>query len=967
MVPNPEGSERLRLGLWLLTVVLLSVCGCGLTGQAPVGLRIWAQSEDSAITTDSRPETQTDLFSAADRTIRLESAIGETASFQLAFRSDAVAEIIDEISAQDAVREDGARIPADRIRFFRQVRIALDQYPGWYLRLTPHLRENRLFGDVLVPLAAPRGALPIDLRPGVTEAVWCDVQVPLGTAPGSYRCRLSVRPRGGWPASLTLNVEVWPFALPQAGHMHTLVGLRAGRLFERHLDVAGRPYSPQRLSGEDPMYPKAAALLVEALRLLHDHRCTAMVTDVQPARAVGADGGLTLDWTDYDRLMGPAIDGSGFDDRIGAGLWPMPITSTAPDPGVYGGWGSPGHERMLIDYLRLSVAHFLQKGWMNRHFVRIAVPAADPAEAYRQFEWLGGVLRAADTRLATVCPLPPQSMAPYGWTEHPFKDVSPLTSIWAVQAQYADRRQMAAQLEAGKRLWLEPSRPPYSGSLCCAAPPADARSLAWQAYLLGCEALLIADGNDWPDSERQAGAASERCLIWPGKPFGLDRPVPSVRLKRLRRGAQDREYLWLLERHGSPGLARRFAGDLFAFGGTDCYVEHFLDGRAGGWVTDPAAWALARRVMARELAASMPGGAKARAAATPEDGPGLARHELDWARYTETVRRVRVDVEGVRVRPAEGGSPGLEAVVSVFNATPRPVGGIATFAGTPAGWQPAGDPNPITALEPLRFARRIVRALASEIEPNPDGVVSTELTFTLTDGRVIPAPGRLCLLTAQSLPEAPVLDGRLDDWPLGTTNVAGDFVLVGAADVPKQGRPSPDRASQQTVVLVGHHGQDLYLAFNCRDDHPGGRSVSRSNQVRYDDLWPVGEDLVEVLLDPTGRAVSAGELLHIVVKANGAVIAERGAACLRVLGQHGDWPARIAAAVDDRASSNAWTVEIRIPMAALGPHEPLMGVNFGRFHAGLGEYSSWSGARRQLYSPSSLGNMRLELSGAWRP
>ena len=951
----------------LSAAVLLSACGCGMTGQAPVGLRIWAQSEDSTVMADSRPETQTDLFSLTDRTVRLESAIGETVSFQLAFRSDALAEILEEVSAQDLVRQDGTRIAADRIRFFRQVRIATDEYPSWYLRLTPHLREKRLFGDVLVPLTAPRGALPIDLRPGVTEALWCDVQVPLGTAPGSYRSRLSIRPRGGWPAGLTLNLEVWPFALPQVRHLHTLVGLNARRLMERHLEVAGRPYAPQRLSIEDPMFPRAAALVDQTLQLLHDHRCTAMIDDVQPARVVAADGGLSLEWTDYDRLLGPAIDGSGFQDRIAAGLWPMPITSTAPDPEVYDGWGSPGHERMLLDYLRLCVAHFLQKGWLDRHFVRIGVPATDPAEAYRQFEWLGGVLRAADTRLATVCPLPPQSMAPYGWADHPFRDVSALTSIWAVPAQYADRGQLAAQLEAGKRVWLQPSRPPYSGALSCAAPPADARCLAWQACLLGCEALLIPAGNDWPDSQRLAGAASERCLIWPGRPFGLDHPVPSIRLKRLRRGVLDREYLWLLERHGSPGLARRFAGDLFAFGGTDCYVEHFLDGRAGGWVTDPAAWALVRRVMARELAASMAGGREAQPPAGSGDGPGLARQELDWARYTEAVRRVRVDVEGVRVRPSEAGTLGVEAVVSVFNATPRPIGGVATFAGIPAGWQPAGEPNPITALEPLRFARRLVRAMAGEIEPNPDGVLTTDLAFTLTDGRAIVAPARLCLLTVQPLAAAPVLDGRLDDWPLGGTNAAGDFVLVGAADVPKQGRSSPDRASQQTVVLVGHDGRDLYLAFNCRDDHPGGRSVSRSNQVQYDDLWPAGEDLVEVLLDPTGRAVSAGDLLHIVVKANGAVIAERGAACLRPLGQHGDWPARIAAAVDDRPSSNAWTVEIRVPLEGLGPRESLMGVNFGRFHAGLGEYSSWSGARRQLYSPASLGNMRLEISTATRP
>ena len=68
--------------------------------------------------------------------------------------------------------------------------------------------------------------------------------------------------------------------------------------------------------------------------------------------------------------------------------------------------------------------------------------------------------------------------------------------------------------------------------------------------------------NDWSDEGVVDATDSERALIWPGKPYGLDRPIPSIRLKRLRRGFQDYEYLWLLEQNRRPGIARLVATDL---------------------------------------------------------------------------------------------------------------------------------------------------------------------------------------------------------------------------------------------------------------------------------------------------------------------------------------------------------------------------------------------------------------------
>jgi hypothetical protein len=113
------------------------------------------------------------------------------------------------------------------------------------------------------------------------------------------------------------------------------------------------------------------------------------------------------------------------------------------------------------------------------------------------------------------------------------------------------------------------------------------------------------------------------------------------------------------------------------------------------------------------------------------------------------------------------------------------------------------------------------------------------------------------------------------------------------------------------------------------------------------------------VLKAAGNAVLPQDLLHIAIKGNGAVVTEKGAPCLAKVGGHGDWPGEVVAAIDDRSQPDRWTAEIRIPLKSLGKTSPVWGINFGRFNARLGEYSSWSGARRYLYSPVSLGNIQL--------
>jgi hypothetical protein len=453
---------------------------------------------------------------------------------------------------------------------------------------------------------------------------------------------------------------------------------------------------------------------------------------------------------------------------------------------------------------------------------------------------------------------------------------------------------------------------------------------------------------------------SESQLLWPGKAYGLGGPVPSIRLKRLLRSAQDFEYLWLLERNRRPAAAKLLSGDLFRYGGTDCFNEHFLDSRGPGWVTDARAWGIARHLMARELQVAFGQQGGGQVSGRPEEAVKL-EDQLEWTRLVDAVRRTQVVVEGVKARfePQDAAGPvRVEATLSFFNATPQPFEGQLSWASLPEGWKVQEPARAVGPIQPSRGARSVIRARAAVIRPNTDGLVPLQITLQERQKEPVIFKGRLCVLMSQRIGKPVVIDGRLEDWPLAT-NVASDFLLVGAGEVPKTGRRSPDRPAQLTTVFACHDDEALYLAFNCAENDLAGRRITRSNYVRYDDCWPMGEDLVEMVLDPTGQAVGPGDLYHIIVKANGAVIAEKGVQCLDQVAPAASWAAAITAAVDDQGRPDCWTVEVNIPLGALGKRGDVIGINFARFDARRGEYSAWTACRSHIYSPITLGNMQL--------
>jgi hypothetical protein len=76
-------------------------------------------------------------------------------------------------------------------------------------------------------------------------------------------------------------------------------------------------------------------------------------------------------------------------------------------------------------------------------------------------------------------------------------------------------------------------------------------------------------------------------LVYRGETMGLDEPIPSIRLKGLRRGSQDYEYFWLLSHAKGGSQMVNEAVNAIVHGSLD---DKTSLGAPGTWVHDPDEW-----------------------------------------------------------------------------------------------------------------------------------------------------------------------------------------------------------------------------------------------------------------------------------------------------------------------------------------------------------------------------------------
>jgi hypothetical protein len=393
-----------------------------------------------------------------------------------------------------------------------------------------------------------RNAFPFKLTRGRNQPVWVDVYVPLKTPAGTYRGNVQVLSAGKVTLNIPIALDVWDFDLPSTSSLITTFAFSGTPAARHHL---GRTVSDKDVAAITSVYEKAALW----------HRITLDGSSGLPPAVSEKNGSVTVNWDTYDRHFAPFLDGTVFSntDPLPGARFTSVALHTPPSVSVPNG---------QIQFWKQAAAHFRQKGWFDRLFNYLW---DEPAKT--QFAPMlerGAMVRRADPAIKNLVTAPLH------------KDWSDVIDIWTpvincferkLDKDYCEmtvsRGEYGSELAHGKRLWWYQACSTHGcnivgGEYFTGWPGLmidDAgirnRIMEWMTWKYGIEGELYFNTNEayfkkkdpWADVHL-FGGNGDGTLFYPGRPDAIggttNIPVESIRLKLIREGLEDYEYLVML-------------------------------------------------------------------------------------------------------------------------------------------------------------------------------------------------------------------------------------------------------------------------------------------------------------------------------------------------------------------------------------------------------------------------------------
>ncbi|MBI3856588.1 MAG: DUF4091 domain-containing protein [Planctomycetes bacterium] len=489
---------------------------------------------------------------------RIKAARNEAEAFQVVVRAGegGLKEVTAE--ASDLKGEGDRLIERRHVSLFRE----------HYLDVkTPTIKSKDgpgLYPDALLPMSLPKSeapakpprfvGAPFSLAADTNQPLWVEVAVPKDAAPGYYSGQITISSAGQRPTTVPVTLSVWDFTLPDTPTLRTNFGGLGKRLLTGH--VGFKPDTAPYRSLER-RYAEAMA----AHRL-----CPPIPPYLRPK--IGPDGAIDAkethaglqEWMRLFRVNGLRVDLQGEDPA--------------------------GKDRdRNLKYLQTTWAYLKENGWEKLAYVYVIDEPNDP-KAYEEVRRRAKLVREAAPGLKILCTEQPVPQ------EAAWGTLVGSVDIWVPLWPLFDEKSVAERQQAGEEVWS------YT-ALCQGKAGEDTpfwqldfpllnyRIPAWTSRRYGLTGLLYWTVVYWPEGDTWMNPLTykkqyngEGSLFYPGTDAGIDGPVASMRLKALRDGLEDYEYLVLA---GDAGAAKAAA----------------LAKSWTKWETDPAKLAAAREELAK--------------------------------------------------------------------------------------------------------------------------------------------------------------------------------------------------------------------------------------------------------------------------------------------------------------------------------------------------------------------------------
>jgi hypothetical protein len=503
------------------------------------------------------------------RAALLSAARNEYVPFQIVVRAGTSGLKRVTAAAGPLVPKRGRAIPADRITLYREHYVEVKKLSpkskgptGWYPdALIPFLDPSTR----KPPLDARFTAAPFDIAPDSNQPLWVDVLTPRDATPGKYTGTITISATGIRPHRVPIELTVWDFTLPETPSMKTHFG-------DADVNPLFRP--PQSTAWTGPEEAGHRALQIAYAELIAAHRiCPPIPPFLMPR--VNADGSIDTEPTDTALQQ--------WIERFHITAFPIWFLGT-DGRGWQGDLLGADRERNSR-YLRSMYTYLRAHHWDKMAYIYVADEPRS-RESYNDVRARSKFVREVVPGLKVLCTMGPQVRPP------PWGSLEGSVDIWVPLWPIFEAAAVKKRLSVGEEIWS------YT-ALCQGRqdtpfweldfPLLNYRIPMWINWRFGITGLLYWSTMNWaPTRDVWTNPVTygdqynmEGSLLYPGADAGVQGFITSIRLKQIREGLQDYEYLTILAQRRSrvvaDGVVKKIAR---SWQDWDTDARHLLEARA---------------------------------------------------------------------------------------------------------------------------------------------------------------------------------------------------------------------------------------------------------------------------------------------------------------------------------------------------------------------------------------------------
>ena len=557
---------------WIFLIICVScllLLNIGVTAQAKTGANesagpdviatdskpsVWAAPAEQKVRPEDRIETNNLVWSQKDKKIVIAGAGNEHVPFQVVItnpvppgrRPKAPGGFF--ITTSDFVSTQGRKISKEKINFYLQHYIML------YAKSGP-VGETGLWPDALAPIKEPFN-MATQYSVVKNRPIWVDVEIPASTPAGIYSGKIVVTKDKDVIETLTVDLQVYNFSLPEKRNLITYMNVSKGSLASFY-----------NLPASSPEIDK---LTQKYYDFLYAHRMEPWFNDqLQPKITVsGSKIDVAFDNSRYDyylkKLNSRRVLLNAYPSQIRRQITAKPF--------------SKEFDQQMKSYLSQVYAYFEKNGWKDRLVFNSPVDEPNTKEDYEETRYWADLVHEAAPGVAFLATESPVTDNPdWGTLQGKVNNFSIHGN--ALNKPEVKQAIIDEQLKGGEMTWYISCDQVYPQPNYFIDPPAlDLVMVPWITARYNMAGILYWAMNFWsqtPDPWLDAvtfisgflcsdgGVLNgEGSLMYPGdhtKRYtgqpDVDGPVSSMRMELLRDGIEDYEYLHMLKELGDGQYA----------------------------------------------------------------------------------------------------------------------------------------------------------------------------------------------------------------------------------------------------------------------------------------------------------------------------------------------------------------------------------------------------------------------------